>query len=102
MAKKLIFPHAVKKGKWSFGIAIVNAGTSPDMVTVELHKDKSLVKKYPLTIPAGEYKTITPADTGEGVFFVSVTGCGDDIYGTFIRLWDGDPCSEVTAFEQVG
>ena len=97
--KTLIFPHVVYVGQWSFGIAIVNTGMSRDTVMVNIYNQDGLVKSYPMNVEPDEHAVITPADTGKGVFHISVGGCGDDIYGTFIRNWKGNPCSEVNAIE---
>jgi len=97
-AKDLIFPHVVINDTWDAGIALVNISDNDSAGNVFIYSDGGFITdSYRILIPAhNRYYLFL---NNNGIFSIVIKGCHDDVYGTFIRIWDGYPVGEVNAIE---
>jgi len=97
LAKDLIFPHVVVNETWDAGIALVNTSDNDSAGVVFVHADGFVSVPYRIIIPAHDRYYFLLDQIG--VYSIVITGCHDDVYGVFIRLWKGQPIGEVNAIE---
>lgn len=96
-AKDLVFPHVVINDFWNAGIALVNISDNDSGGNVYICTDGFVNYSFRILIPAHDRYYLSLEETG--VYSIVIKGCKDDVYGTFIRVWNGQPIGEVNAIE---
>ena len=95
--KTLVFPHLAVNSTWSFGLVIVNAGDSDDIVRLEIWDKAGLIETQQITIEAHSRWRMEGYSLSCGVYTIVARSCSDWTFGTLIRFWKDMPVGEEAA-----